>query len=88
MRVEELWHGTEMKQSHEPCPVLDSSQMGENEEGEGSLGTQVLHKCCGTLWKREMLSAERYIVPMDEVPFLISQVSLTYINFCVFQSSF
>lgn len=62
--------------------------MGENEEGEGSLGTQVLHKSCGTLWKREMLSAERYIVPMDEVPFLISQVSLTYINFCVFQSSF
>lgn len=50
--------------------------MGENEEGEGSLGTQVLHKCCGTLWKREMLSAERCIVPMDEVPFLISQVSL------------
>lgn len=63
--------------------------MGENEEGEGSLGAQVLRKCCGTLWKREMLSAERYIVPMDKVPFLISPlVSLPYINFCVFQSFF
>lgn len=39
------------------------------EEGEWSLGREVLHEGCGTLWKREMFSPESYIVPMDEVPF-------------------
>lgn len=49
MWVEELWHGTEMKQFGEQRPVFDCYQMGGNKEGEGSLGTKVLHKGYSTL---------------------------------------
>lgn len=39
----------------------------------------MLHEGHGTLVKREMLSAGRYIVPMDEVPFADLSLSFSYL---------